>query len=80
MTKRVVASFLWAFAIYSGGELAWGLLGVPRIIGPVLAIAVASFVLLDPTGRIWLAAPGRRIVRIPDSNTAVDPASATQAR
>jgi hypothetical protein len=80
MTKRVVASFLWAFAIYSGGELAWGLLGVPRIVGPVLGIAVASFVLLDPTGRIWLASPGRRIARIPDQTATVDPASATQPR
>jgi hypothetical protein len=79
MTKRIVASCLWAFAIYSGGELAWGLLGVPRIVGPVLAMAIAGYVFLDPTGRIWLATPGRRIARIPDQ-TGADPASATQPR
>ena len=78
MTKRIVASALWAFAVYSGGELAWGLLGVPRVVGPVLAIAIASFVFLDPTGRIWATSPSRRIARIPDATAPTDPASAPQ--
>jgi hypothetical protein len=80
MTKRIVASCLWAFAIYSGGELAWGLLGVPRVVGPVLAIAIASFVLLDPTHRIWGTTPGRRIARIPDSSGPSDAHTATLPR
>ena len=74
MTKRIVASCLWAFAIYSGGELAWGLLGVPRPIGPILAVLVAGFVLFDPTHRIGGANPTRRIARIPE------PAAPTDAR
>ena len=80
MTRRIVASALWAFAIYSGGELAWGLLGVPRVVGPVLAIAIASFVLFDPTKRIWGAEPTRRIARIPEPNNPTDAQTATLPR
>jgi hypothetical protein len=80
MTKRIVATCLWAFAIYSGGELAWGLLGVPRVVGPVLAIAIASFVFIDPTHRIWGATPDRRIARIPDANAPTDAQTATLPR
>ena len=78
MTEQIVASCLWAFAIYSGGELAWGLLGVPRPIGPILAVLVAGFVLFDPTHRIWGATPTRRIARIPEPAAPTDATSATQ--
>jgi hypothetical protein len=67
MFKRIAASFLWAFTVYSGWELAWGLYGIPREIGPVLAILVAAVVLLDPGNFIWkTAAPTRRVVQVPE--------------
>jgi hypothetical protein len=72
MIRRIVAAGLWAFAIYSGGELAWGLLGVPRVVGPVLAIAIASFVFLDPTGRIWTPSPNSRVATIPNPTGPAD--------
>jgi len=78
MTERIVASCLWAFAIFSGGQLAWGVLGVPQLVGPILAVVVAGFVFLDPTHRIWGSSPTRRIARIPEPTGPTDAQSATQ--
>ena len=67
MHKRVVASILWAVTIYSGWELGFGVYGIPRELGPILALAVAAIVLLDPGNFIWKsAAPTRRVAQIPD--------------
>jgi len=67
MHKRIAASFLWAVTIYSGWELAWGVYGIPREIGPTLALIVAAVVLLDPGHFIWkTAAPVRRIAQVPE--------------
>ena len=67
MYRRIAASFLWAVTIYSGWELGWGVYGIPREIGPVVALIVAAVVLLDPGHFIWKAAvPVRRIAQIPD--------------
>lgn len=67
MHKRIVASILWAVMIYSGWELGWGVYGIPREIGPVLALLVAAFVLVDPGNFIWkTVTPVRRIAQIPE--------------
>lgn len=67
MHKRITASFLWAITIYSGWELGYGVYGIPREIGPVLALIVAAFVLVDPGHFIWkVAPPERRIATIPE--------------
>jgi hypothetical protein len=67
MYKRIAASFLWAVMIYSGWELGFGVYGIPREIGPVLAVIVAAYILLDPGHFIWkTAAPVRRIAQVPE--------------
>lgn len=67
MHKRITAAFLWAVTIYSGWELGYGVYGIPREVGPVLALAVAAIVLLDPGSFIWKAAgQPRRVAQIPE--------------
>lgn len=67
MHRRIAASFLWAITIYSGWELGSGVYGIPREVGPVLALLVAAFVLVDPGDFVWKAtAPVRRTARIPE--------------
>jgi hypothetical protein len=72
MHKRIAASFLWAITIYSGWELGWGVYGIPREIGPALALIVAAVVLLDPGHFIWKTAAGpvRRIAQVPEAKGA----------
>ena len=68
MHKRTAAAFLWAVTIYSGWELGFGVYGIPREIGPVLALLVAAVVFFDPGNFIWkTAAPTRRIAQIPEA-------------
>ena len=65
MQKRLIAAPLWAIAVLVTYELAWSLVGVPRDLGPVLALAAAAFVGLDPLGLFWprlaLPAAGRDV-------------------
>jgi hypothetical protein len=60
MTKRVLAAFLWFGATWFGFEIVWSLTDVPRVIGPLLAAAVATLISLDPTGRFWSIRLDRR--------------------
>jgi hypothetical protein len=71
MHKRIAASLLWAITIYSGWELGWGVYGIPRELGPALALIVGAVVLLDPGHFIWkTAAPLRRIAQVPEQKGA----------
>lgn len=53
MTKRAASALLWFTAMWVGYEIAWSLVGVPRVAGPIIAGAVAAFVALDPLGLFW---------------------------
>jgi hypothetical protein len=53
MSKRVIAAFLWFGAAWLGYEIVWSLTGVPRVLGPVVATAIAAFVALDPVTLFW---------------------------
>ena len=53
MWKRALAGLLWFGAVWFGYEIAWSLVGVPRLIGPVVAFAIASVVVMDPGRRVW---------------------------
>lgn len=77
MHKRIAATFLWAVMVYSGWELGYGVYGIPREIGPVLALVIAAIVLFDPGNFIWKtsAAPTRRVVQVPDPKGAGQTAS-----
>lgn len=53
MSKRVLGSLLWFMAVWFGYEIAWSIMGVPRLYGPIMATAVSSFVAVDPRGWFW---------------------------
>jgi hypothetical protein len=58
MKKRVLATSLWFFAgWYGGAVIAWAL-GLSPVLGPILAVAAATLVAIDPRHVIWAA--GRR--------------------
>jgi hypothetical protein len=44
---------LWFAAVWFGYEVLWSVTGVPRLIGPVVAFAVAAIVTLDPIQLFW---------------------------
>ena len=55
MKKRLASGSLWFIAIWFGYEILWSVVGVPRMVGPMLAFAVASLVVADPAGLFWPA-------------------------
>src|SRR5689334_10753178 len=50
---RIVAGLLWFGAIWFAWELAWSMLDVPRIVGPILAATAGLVVAFDPLRLIW---------------------------
>jgi hypothetical protein len=58
MKKRLTSGSLWFLAIWFGYEILWSVMGVPRMLGPMLAFVVASLVVADPAGLFW-PAPAR---------------------
>jgi hypothetical protein len=62
MKKRLTAGSLWFLAIWFGYEILWSVMGVPRMVGPMLAFVVASLVVADPAGLFW-PAPARTATR-----------------
>jgi hypothetical protein len=60
MTKRALGAVLWFVAIWFGYEIFWSVAQVPRLVGPVLAVAVATFVTIDPTGYLLRSCSPRR--------------------
>ena len=48
-----MATGLWFLATLCMYELGWALFGLPRVMGPLLAAGVASFVALDPLHVLW---------------------------
>ena len=53
LMKRYLATALWFFAFWSLGSMVAALLGVPDLIGPVLAVAAGVIVGVDPRRVIW---------------------------
>ena len=53
MSKRALGAVLWFAAVWLGYEVLWSVTGAPRLIGPVLAFAVAAVVTLDPIQLFW---------------------------
>jgi len=73
MNKRVLATLLWALTTLCFYELAWSLIGVPRMIGPMLAVATGALVYADPLRLLWQSkSPVRRIARIADAAVPAD--------
>jgi len=53
MSKRMLAALLWFAAAWVGYEIVWSVTGLPRMVGPVLAFAVAVVVTIDPLTLFW---------------------------
>jgi hypothetical protein len=49
MLRRAGITGLWFLMVAFAHEIAWSVMGSPRPLGLVLAVAVAGFVWLDPT-------------------------------
>ena len=58
MVKRTLSGPLWFVSMWCAYELAIYFFGGPRDPGPFIALGVAAFVVVDPLGVIWPAAPG----------------------
>lgn len=46
--RRAIIAGLWFVAAFCMHELAWSIAGSPRVLGLVLGVAAAAFVLIDP--------------------------------
>jgi hypothetical protein len=61
---------LWFVAALAAYELVWSLVAVPRPLGPVFALVVSAFVVVDPGGFMWRQGDrraretGRTLVRV----------------
>lgn len=53
MVKRAAAAVFWFLAITWGYNYLGYYLGMPFLVGPVLAVAVSTFVGLDPLHVVW---------------------------
>ncbi len=53
MIKRALSALLWFVAAsYTWNVIAW-VTDLPVLAGPVVAVAVAAFIAVDPMHRIW---------------------------
>jgi len=53
MRKRTLIAALWFFATWTGWELASQFADLPRIVGPLLGVAMAAFWGVDPLGVVY---------------------------
>jgi len=66
--KRLVAGPMWFLAFWFMYEVLWSVTGVPRIVGPVIALIVAATVWIDPMHWFWPARPGRSMAGVHQSS------------
>jgi hypothetical protein len=65
MLKRLLASVLWFYATWYGWSILADMTGLPDMLGPVLGLALAAFIGLDPMHRIWTRRPAPEPVATP---------------
>ncbi|HET7472404.1 MAG TPA: hypothetical protein VFJ71_04685 [Candidatus Limnocylindrales bacterium] len=53
MKKRVVAGVLWLYAGWFVGAFAAFAFGLPAVLGPIVGLAAAGLVGVDPRRLIW---------------------------
>jgi hypothetical protein len=51
--KRIVAGFLWFFAIWYLGAVVASVVNVPDVVGPIVGLAAGVLVAVDPRHIIW---------------------------
>ena len=57
MKKRLLATVLWFYATWYGWSILADMVGMPAMLGPVIGLAVAAVIGLDPMHRIWTKQP-----------------------
>ena len=70
MVKRSVVALLWFVAVWCMYDLVAYFAGTPRLLGPVIGAALASFVGVDPLSLFW---PGGSIRRAPRAEPSCRP-------
>ena len=55
MVRRVLAGLFWFVAVAAWYGFASFAFGLPQALGPVVALAIAAFVAIDPRHWIWQA-------------------------
>ncbi len=53
MVRRVLAGLFWFVAVAAWYGFASFAFGLPQALGPVVAVAIAAFVTIDPRHWIW---------------------------
>jgi hypothetical protein len=53
MTKRVVAAFLWFYTGWYAGAMIAAFIGINPAIGPIIGVAAAGLVVVDPRRMFW---------------------------
>ena len=53
MKKRNLAAFLWFFSGWTLGSIVAFFAGLPWVLGPMLAVLLATGVWWDPAGLFW---------------------------
>ena len=53
MTKRVVAAFLWFYTGWYAGAMIAAFIGINPAFGPILGVAAAGLVIVDPRQMFW---------------------------
>jgi hypothetical protein len=74
--KRLIAGPLWFLSVWYGFELLWVLMGVPRVLGPVVAAAIGIAVWVDPMHWFWpVRAPRPARSSTPAAGTLLQPSA-----
>ncbi len=55
MVKRIAAAMLWFYVAWYTGAVVADLLGVSPILGPILGMAAATLIAIDPRNIVWSA-------------------------
>jgi len=53
MKKRAFAAVLWFYSGWMAGSLLAMVLGVSPALGPIIGVAAAALIAVDPRGMIW---------------------------
>ena len=53
MTKRVAAAFLWFYTGWYAGAMIAAFIGINPAFGPILGVAAAGLVIVDPRQMFW---------------------------
>lgn len=51
--KRTVATLLWGYAFWYLGAFLASTFSAPEVFGPILGIAAAALIAVDPRGLFW---------------------------